>query len=137
MARVCGGGRSGAPVVDMIDVSDSTRAGCRMASVWAIIPPIDAPTTCAAGKPRASSRAAASSAMSPRLYGEMRSAYACTRFARPWSLLERPQSRLSNRITWNPCPARVSQNSSSHQIIGEPRPMMSSKGRPAGSPNVS
>jgi hypothetical protein len=35
----------GSPVVDMIDVSDSTRDGCSIAIVWAIIPPIDAPTT--------------------------------------------------------------------------------------------
>ena len=31
----------------MIDVSDRTRPACSMARVWAIIPPIDMPTTCA------------------------------------------------------------------------------------------
>jgi hypothetical protein len=51
-------------VADIIEVSESTRSGCRAAKVWAIIPPIDAPTTCAAGLPRAASSAAASSAMS-------------------------------------------------------------------------
>ena len=48
---------SGSPVVDMIDVSVRTRVGCSMAMVWAIIPPIDAPTTWAASMPRSSSSA--------------------------------------------------------------------------------
>ncbi len=38
---------SGSLLVDMIDVIESTRSGCSMAMVWTIIPPIDAPTTCA------------------------------------------------------------------------------------------
>ena len=33
-----------APVVDMIDVNDSDRSGWAIATCWAIIPPIDAPT---------------------------------------------------------------------------------------------
>ena len=41
------------PVVDMIEVSESTQLRVCTASVWAIIPPIDAPTTCAG--PRSSS----------------------------------------------------------------------------------
>jgi hypothetical protein len=53
-----------APVVDMIDVSDRTRAGCSIAVVWAIIPPIDAPTRCALSSSRASSRPTVSAAMS-------------------------------------------------------------------------
>src|SRR5882757_3944955 len=40
------------PVLDMIDVSDSTRSGCCAARVWAIIPPIEAPTTPAQQLPR-------------------------------------------------------------------------------------
>jgi hypothetical protein len=32
-------------VFDIIETSDSTRPGYRAASVWAIMPPIDAPTT--------------------------------------------------------------------------------------------
>ena len=40
------------PVVDMIDVSESTRSGRRIAIVWAIMPPIDTPTTWAASMPR-------------------------------------------------------------------------------------
>ena len=31
----------------MIEVSESTRSGCSIASVCAIMPPIEAPTTCA------------------------------------------------------------------------------------------
>ena len=54
----------GSPVVDMIEVSVRTRSGCSMAIVWAIIPPIDAPTTWAVSMPRASSSPTASSAMS-------------------------------------------------------------------------
>ena len=50
--------------VDMIEVRLATLSGWRMASAWAIIPPIDMPTTCARSMPRASSRPAASSAMS-------------------------------------------------------------------------
>ena len=42
----------------------SMRSGCSIAIVWAIIPPIEAPTTCAAGISSALSRPAASSAMS-------------------------------------------------------------------------
>ena len=33
------------PVVDIIEVSERTRLGCSIAIVWAIAPPIDAPTT--------------------------------------------------------------------------------------------
>ena len=36
------------PVLDMIEVRLSTRSGWSMVSCWAIIPPIDTPTTCAA-----------------------------------------------------------------------------------------
>ena len=43
---------SGSPVIDMIDVRVRTRVGCSMAMVWAIIPPIDAPTTWADSMPR-------------------------------------------------------------------------------------
>ena len=53
-----------APVLDMIDTSDSTRSGCSAAIVWAIMPPIEAPTTWAASISRWSSRPAASAAMS-------------------------------------------------------------------------
>ena len=52
------------PVDDMMEVSDSTRSGCRHARVCAIIPPIEAPTTCAASISSTSSSPAVSSAMS-------------------------------------------------------------------------
>ena len=52
------------PVVDMIEHSERTRSGWSMASCWTIMPPIETPTTWAAAIPRASSRPAASDAMS-------------------------------------------------------------------------
>jgi len=36
----------------MIEVSDRTRSECSIATVWAIMPPIDAPTTWALGSSR-------------------------------------------------------------------------------------
>ena len=52
------------PVVDMIETSERTRSGCSIAIVWAIIPPIEAPTTWADSIPRWSSRPTVSAAMS-------------------------------------------------------------------------
>jgi hypothetical protein len=52
------------PVVDMIEVSVCTRSGCRAAMTWAIMPPIEAPTTCARSSPSAPIRPAPSAAMS-------------------------------------------------------------------------
>ena len=52
------------PVFDMIEQRLSTRSGWSMVSCWAIIPPMETPTTCAAGTPRWSSSATASAAMS-------------------------------------------------------------------------
>ncbi|HEY4730328.1 MAG TPA: hypothetical protein VIH41_04305, partial [Myxococcales bacterium] len=65
--HVDGAGRPmrGAPVVDMIEVSVRTRPGWCAATVWAIIPPIEMPKTCAELSPAASMTAAASSARSP------------------------------------------------------------------------
>ena len=61
---------SGSPMmkrgIDMIEHSDRVRSGCRIATCWAIIPPIEAPTMCAESIPRASSTPTASSAMSER-----------------------------------------------------------------------
>ena len=59
------------PVVDMMLVSDSTRSGCSMAIVCTIIPPIEAPTTWAAGMSSASSRPTASAASSDSVYGRL------------------------------------------------------------------
>jgi hypothetical protein len=52
------------PVVDIMLVSVRTRCGRAIAMVWAIMPPIETPTTCAESRPRWSSRPKASSAMS-------------------------------------------------------------------------
>ncbi len=57
------------PVVDMIDVSDSTRSGRVTAIVWPIMPPIDTPITCARSMPSPSSRPKLSFAMSVSRYG--------------------------------------------------------------------
>ncbi len=54
------------PVIDMIDTSERAESGCRAASVWAIMPPIEAPTMCAGARSSSRSRPAASFAMSPR-----------------------------------------------------------------------
>ena len=43
--RSCGCPDVRAPVLPMIETSESTRSGCLAATVWAIIAPIDAPTT--------------------------------------------------------------------------------------------
>ncbi len=40
------------PVLDIIETSERTRSGLRIAAVWAIIPPIEAPTRCADSIPR-------------------------------------------------------------------------------------
>jgi hypothetical protein len=92
------------PVVDMMEVSESTRSGCSMTMVWAIMPPIDTPVTCAAAIPRWSSNPTASAAMSLIVYGGRPTcAYERTMSrrvaARPRSFVERPTSRLSKRMT--------------------------------------
>ena len=130
-----------APVLDMIDASDSTRSGCRNAIVWAIMPPIDAPAMCARSIPRQSSSPTPSSAMSASVYA---AALASRRSSWPTvggrceaNLVERPTSRLSNRMTWKPRPASSSQNGARHPSIWVARPMTSSMDGWAGSPNVS
>ena len=64
MASGFGSGRPGRPVVDMIDTRLFILEGWLIATSCAIMPPIDAPTTCARSIPSASSKAAASAAMS-------------------------------------------------------------------------
>ena len=88
------------PVVDMMLVSERTRSGRAMAMVWAIMPPIEMPTTCADSSPRWSSSPKPSSAMSASVYGgrTARPAKARTsaeRRTRSSILVERPVSRLS------------------------------------------
>jgi hypothetical protein len=92
------------PVLDMIYVSDWTRSGCSIATVCAIIPPIDAPTTCAPSSPSASSRPTVSPAMSDSVYEaeEISPANADTTAGAgaAWRCVESLMSRLSNRMTW-------------------------------------
>src|SRR5437763_2861789 len=93
------------PVVDMIETSERTASGCLAASVWAIMPPIDAPTTWAGARSSSRSRPAASPAMSASVYDApflLRRAICPTVGGGAATWVERPQSRLSNRTTWNP-----------------------------------
>ena len=106
-----GGGTFGLPVVDMIEVSERTRFGNDSAISCAIMPPIDAPTTCADAMPSASIRPMVSSAMSRQLVGRVRpgsvrtavsgvsiGVSACRRSA----CVDWPMSRLSKRMTRKP-----------------------------------
>ena len=62
--RSCGWPEVRAPVLPMIETSERTRSGWLIATVCAIIAPIDAPTTWARSIPRWSSSPTTSSAMS-------------------------------------------------------------------------
>ncbi|GAA3002034.1 hypothetical protein GCM10010483_53830 [Actinokineospora diospyrosa] len=55
---------AGSPVVDMIEVNDSTLCGNSTATVCAIIPPIDAPTRCTRSNPSRSTKPTVSAAIS-------------------------------------------------------------------------
>ena len=59
-----GGGRLGRPVVDMIEMRLLVIDGWLIATNCAIMPPIEAPATCARSIPSAARRPAASAAMS-------------------------------------------------------------------------
>ena len=123
------------PVLDMIEVSDRTSSGCSAASTWPIIPPIDAPTMWAGAMSRPSIRAAASSAMSERVYwpgGVRLSSISLVDGGLFSTWVERPMSRLSKRTTRKPSPASRSQKSSCQAIIWVASPMTSSKGGSAG-----
>ncbi len=52
------------PVVDMMEQAVANRAGWWITRAWVIMPPMEAPTTCARSMPRWARSAAASSAMS-------------------------------------------------------------------------
>jgi hypothetical protein len=125
----------------MIEVSERTRSGCSMATAWAIMPPIEAPTTWALSKPRASSRPTVSAAMSDSVYDadDVSPAKTAWTFGRgaSWRCVERPTSRLSKRTTKRPRSAMPVQNSSGHPSICVPRPMTSSSGGSPRRPNVS
>ena len=125
----------------MIEVSERTRAGCAIAIVCAIIPPIDTPTTWAVSQPRWSIRPKASAAMSSSVYGgrpprPRKDRTSWRRVTRPPSRLDRPVSRLSKRTTWNPASASIVHSSGSHQFIGPPSPITSNRGSPSGLPKV-
>ena len=59
-----GGAARRLPVLDMIETIERTRSGCSIAVVWAIIPPIEAPTRWAESMSRWSIRPTVSAAMS-------------------------------------------------------------------------
>ncbi|PQM46486.1 hypothetical protein C1Y40_03347 [Mycobacterium talmoniae] len=134
-ARGAGGGRNGWLLDEKITANERVRRAKRAAKTWAIMPPIEAPTTCARSMPRWSSTAAPSSAMSSSVYtAGLRSPRkdrsirtgssppACRRS----SLLDRPTSRLSYRITRRPCAASFSQKPVRHSSSCAPNPMISS-----------
>ncbi len=99
----CGWPTAPAPVDDMIEARLRTRSGCSIASVWETKPPSEAPQMCADSTPSAPSRPAQSAAMSESRYGGSGSSPATARVSdgtpASSSTVERPQSRLSNRIT--------------------------------------
>ena len=86
------------PVLDMIEVSERTSSGRRAASVWEIIPPIEAPTRWTGPSSSASIRPAASSAMSSSRYcsaGKRRATIWPSDGGRKSKSVEWPVSRLS------------------------------------------
>ena len=126
----------------MIEVSDSTRSGRSIAIVWAIIPPIEAPTTCAALDAEVVEQPEGVVGHVLEQVGRVRCSQPDERAPhvghRSVDLASSgPTSRLSNRITWKPRSASCSQNSGSQSISCMPRPMTSSSGGFGGSPNVS
>jgi hypothetical protein len=125
----------------MIDVSVRTRSGCSIATVWAIIPPIERPTTCADRRPSASSSATVSAAMSESVYAadDVSPASAAPTSAGGASCrwVDSPMSRLSKRMTYSPRAARPAQSPSGQPIICVPSPWTSRTGGSPGEPNVS
>ena len=128
-------GRPSRPLVDMIETSESARSGCWAATIWAIMPPIEAPTICALSMPSASSSPTASSAMSLSRYGASTALPLTTRpiasgmLGRPQApkSVDRPMSRLSKRMTKKPCRASPSNNASGQMVSCAPNPMISSR----------
>jgi hypothetical protein len=126
--------------VDSIDPSERIRSGRRIAIVWAIIPPIDVPTTWVRSMPSWSSRPNVSFAMSSSRYGTRAGRPAISRMTfgtGAWIFVDSPASRLSKRITWKPRSAKRSQRLRSQWISCIPRPMIRSSGGSPGSPIVS
>ena len=101
------------PSLDMIETSESTRSGCSMAMVWAIMPPIEAPTTCARSDVEGVEQAdGVVGHVGQRVGGGLLVAQrdlpdASAACRRP--CVERPTSRLSKRTTWKPRSTSISQ----------------------------
>ena len=62
---------------------------------------------------------------------------AATSTATPSNFVLRPQSRLSNRMTWKPRSARARQKPSSHAMSWAVKPITSSNAGSLASPTVS
>ncbi len=128
---ICGWPLRALPVVDMIEVRVRTLSGWRTATVWAIIPPSEAPTMWAGPSSSSASSAATSSAMSSSVYCS-----SAKRRVASWgivgglafTLVERPASRLSKRTTKKPSSTSCSQKSSGHAISCIPSPITRSSG---------
>ena len=115
-----------------------------MAIVCTIIPPIDAPTMCAAGISSASRSPTASAASSESVYGASigcpaaKAAYiANTSGGGPSVFVDSPVSRLSKRITRKPRSSSSDTNPGDHSVIWAPRPITRSNGGASGSPKLS
>ena len=128
----------GLPVVDMIEVSERTRLGCSIANVWAIIPPIDMPTTWARSILSASRRPTASLAISLNRYvdfanrREIENNADCNLVGGAASiLLDKPMSRLSKVMTLNPRSTRPAMKELGQATSCPPRPITRSIGSPS------
>ena len=124
----------------MIETSELTFCGLCAASVWAIIPPIEAPITCAGASPSWLSSPAASCAMSASVYWaavRQRRRICAIEGGAPDTCVERPLSRLSKRTTCSPRAASSRQKSSGQATICVPSPMISSAVGLDSSPKVS
>ena len=126
------------PVVDMIETSERTRSGRRIAIVWPIIPPIEAPTTLAdvhaevvhqpEGVVGHVAQQVGARSRGGREHVEREGIPASLR------IVEWPMSRLSKRTTRKPRSASIAQNSSSQASICTASPMIRISGSPSGSP---
>ena len=86
----------------MIEVRERTTSGCSAAITWAIMPPIETPTTWAGAIPSSRRRPTASSAMSESVYcsdPSRRRSISAIVGGRKSKWVERPMSRLSKRTT--------------------------------------
>lgn len=131
----------GSPVVDITEVSERTRPGCSIATVWAIAPPSEAPTRCALSSPSASSSPTESAAMSERVYEaedvSPASAAMKSGFGASEKCDDKPLSRLSKRIGCTPRATSSAQKPSGQPISCAPIPITSRTGGACGSPRRS